>query len=81
MESTLEQNKATVPDQKVAVITGASQGIGAALVKAYRDRNYRVVATARSVKPSRDDDIFVVPGDIANRKTAARAISAVVVPR
>ena len=40
-------------EQKVAVITGASQGIGAALVKAYRDRNYRVVATARSIKPSR----------------------------
>jgi NAD(P)-dependent dehydrogenase (short-subunit alcohol dehydrogenase family) len=75
MESTLEQNKATVPEQKVAVITGASQGIGAALVKAYRDRNYRVVATARSVKPSRDDDILVVPGDIADRNTAARAIS------
>ena len=33
-------------EQKVAVITGASQGIGAALAKAYRDRNYRVVATA-----------------------------------
>ena len=33
-------------EQKVAVITGASQGIGAALVKAHCDRNYRVVATA-----------------------------------
>ena len=42
-------------EQKVAVITGASQGIGAALVKAYRDRNYRVVATARTIKPSNDD--------------------------
>ena len=31
-------------EQKVAIITGASQGIGAGLVKAYRDRNYRVVA-------------------------------------
>ena len=51
MESKLEQNEATVAEQKVAVITGASQGIGAALVKAYRDRNYRVVATARSIKP------------------------------
>ena len=38
-------------EQKVAVITGASQGIGAALVKAYRDRNYQVVATARSMEP------------------------------
>src|SRR6266576_1680052 len=52
-------------EQKVAVITGASQGIGAALVKAYRDRNYRVVATARSVKPSSDADVLVVPGDNA----------------
>src|SRR5262245_62533765 len=62
-------------EQKVAVITGASQGIGAALVKAYRDRNYRVVATARSVKPLSDADVLVVPGDIADRKTAERAIS------
>jgi NAD(P)-dependent dehydrogenase (short-subunit alcohol dehydrogenase family) len=57
-------------EQKVAVITGASQGIGAALVKAYRDRNYRVVATSRSIKPAN-----AVRGDIADRKTAERAIS------
>jgi NAD(P)-dependent dehydrogenase (short-subunit alcohol dehydrogenase family) len=62
-------------EQKVAVITGASQGIGAALVKAYRDRNYRVVATARSINPSNDDEVVAVPGDIADRKTAERAIS------
>src|SRR5208337_285858 len=62
-------------DQKVAVITGASQGIGAALVRAYCDRNYRVVATARSIRPSDDDQVLAVPGDIADRKTAERAIS------
>jgi NAD(P)-dependent dehydrogenase (short-subunit alcohol dehydrogenase family) len=62
-------------EQKVAVITGASQGIGAALVKAYRDRNYRVVATARSMKPSSDAEVLVVSGDIADRKTAEHAIS------
>jgi NAD(P)-dependent dehydrogenase (short-subunit alcohol dehydrogenase family) len=62
-------------EQKVAVITGASQGIGAALVKAYRDRDYRVVATSRSVKPSSDADVLVVPGDIGERKTAERVIS------
>jgi NAD(P)-dependent dehydrogenase (short-subunit alcohol dehydrogenase family) len=62
-------------EPKVAVITGASQGIGAALVKAYRDRNYRVVATARSIRPSDDDEVLAVPGDIADRKTAQRAIS------
>ena len=62
-------------EQKVAVITGASQGIRAALVKAYRDRNHRVVATARSIRPSKDDQVLAVPGDIADRKTAERAIS------
>ena len=64
-----------VVEQKVAVITGASQGIGAALVKAYRNHNYRVVATARSIKPSKDDEVVTVPGNIADRKTAERAIS------
>jgi NAD(P)-dependent dehydrogenase (short-subunit alcohol dehydrogenase family) len=63
-------------EQKVAVITGASQGIGAALVKAYRDRKYRVVATARSMEPSNDDDVLAVSGDIADRKTAERTIAA-----
>jgi NAD(P)-dependent dehydrogenase (short-subunit alcohol dehydrogenase family) len=62
-------------EQKVAVITGASQGIGAALVRAYRERNYRVIATARSIKPSSDDDVVAVPGDIADRRTAERAIA------
>jgi NAD(P)-dependent dehydrogenase (short-subunit alcohol dehydrogenase family) len=61
-------------ERKVAVITGASQGIGAALVKAYLDRNYRVVATARSIKPTNNADILAVPGDIADRKTAQRAV-------
>jgi NAD(P)-dependent dehydrogenase (short-subunit alcohol dehydrogenase family) len=62
-------------ERKVAVITGASQGIGAALVKAYVDCNYRVVATARSVRATGNDDVLAVPGDIADRKTAERAIS------
>ena len=62
-------------EQKVAVNTGASQGIGAALVKAYRDRDYQVVATARSVKPSNDANVLVVPGDIGERRTAERVIA------
>jgi NAD(P)-dependent dehydrogenase (short-subunit alcohol dehydrogenase family) len=62
-------------EQKVAVITGASQGIGAALVDAYVSRNYRVVATARSIKPLNDERVLVVSGDIADRTTAERAIS------
>jgi NAD(P)-dependent dehydrogenase (short-subunit alcohol dehydrogenase family) len=55
--------------QKVAVITGASQGIGAALVQAFRSRNYRVVATSRSIKPAADPDIATVQGDVARART------------
>ena len=62
-------------NQKVAVVTGASQGIGAALVKAYRDRNYLVVANSRSIGPSLDDGVLVVPGDIGDRAVAERIIS------
>jgi NAD(P)-dependent dehydrogenase (short-subunit alcohol dehydrogenase family) len=62
-------------ERKVAVITGASQGIGAALVTAYRERDYRVVAVSRSIRPSTDDDIVTVAGDVGDRKTAERAIS------
>jgi NAD(P)-dependent dehydrogenase (short-subunit alcohol dehydrogenase family) len=61
--------------QKVAIITGASQGIGAALVKAYRDRDYRVVANSRSIKSSSDPDILAVAGDIADPEVAERLIS------
>jgi NAD(P)-dependent dehydrogenase (short-subunit alcohol dehydrogenase family) len=60
---------------KVAVITGASQGIGASLVQAFRDRGYRVVANSRSIKPSNDPDILAVPGDIADPGVAKRIVS------
>src|SRR5262245_56690082 len=40
--------------QKVGVITGASQGIGAGLVRGFLDRGYKVVANSRSIKPSGD---------------------------
>jgi NAD(P)-dependent dehydrogenase (short-subunit alcohol dehydrogenase family) len=62
-------------ESKVAVITGASQGIGAGLVAAYRRLGYRVVATSRSVRPTDDPDILSIPGDIGHRKTAEEAIS------
>lgn len=57
-------------NQKVAIITGASQGIGAGLVKAFRDRDYRVVATSRSIRQTGDKDIVAVPGDVADPATA-----------
>jgi NAD(P)-dependent dehydrogenase (short-subunit alcohol dehydrogenase family) len=61
--------------QKVAVITGASQGIGAGLVQGYRDANYRVVATSRSIRSSNDPDVIAIAGDIADPATSDRIIS------
>jgi NAD(P)-dependent dehydrogenase (short-subunit alcohol dehydrogenase family) len=62
-------------EQKVAIVTGASQGIGAGLVKAFRDRNYRVVANSRSIKPANDDDILTIAGDIADPAVARRLVA------
>src|SRR4029078_9828578 len=61
-------------EQKVVIITGASQGIVAALVKGYRDRNYRVVANSRSIKPSSDPDVLAVAGDITDPATAQQIV-------
>lgn len=61
-------------EQKVAIVTGASQGIGAALVNAYRDRNFRVVATSRTIRANDDADIAAVQGDIADAATAQKVI-------
>jgi NAD(P)-dependent dehydrogenase (short-subunit alcohol dehydrogenase family) len=61
--------------RKVAVVTGASQGIGAGIVQALRDRGYRVVANSRNIKPSNDPDILTVPGDIADPAVAKRIVA------
>jgi NAD(P)-dependent dehydrogenase (short-subunit alcohol dehydrogenase family) len=66
----------SIQHQKVAVITGASQGIGAGLVDAYRKLGYAVVATSRTIVPSSDPDILTVQGDIADPATAERVIAA-----
>jgi NAD(P)-dependent dehydrogenase (short-subunit alcohol dehydrogenase family) len=60
--------------RKVVVVTGASQGIGAGLVKAFRDRDYRVIANSRSIKPSSDPDVVTVAGDIGDRGVAERIV-------
>src|SRR5262249_57524179 len=60
--------------QKVVIVTGASQGIGEALVEAYRERGYRVVATSRSIKQGGDKDILAVAADVGDPATAERVV-------
>jgi NAD(P)-dependent dehydrogenase (short-subunit alcohol dehydrogenase family) len=61
-------------NEKVAIVTGASQGIGAGITKAYRELGYVVIATARSIGPSEDSGIVTIGGDIADPETAQRVV-------
>jgi NAD(P)-dependent dehydrogenase (short-subunit alcohol dehydrogenase family) len=58
--------------QKVAIVTGASRGIGAGLTKAFVRAGYAVVATSRSIGASSEPDVLAVPGDITEAETAQR---------
>jgi NAD(P)-dependent dehydrogenase (short-subunit alcohol dehydrogenase family) len=59
---------------KVAIITGASQGIGAGLVEAYRKLGYAVVANSRNITPSSDPLVLAVPGDISDPAVGQRLV-------
>jgi len=61
---------------KVAVITGASQGIGAGLVAGYRRRDWAVVASARTIRSSQDPDLLTVAADIKEPASADRIVEA-----
>jgi len=61
--------------QKVAIITGGSQGIGAGLVAAYRRRGWAVVATSRTIRPAEDPAVLTVDGDVSEPATTDRIIS------
>lgn len=61
--------------QKVAIVTGGSQGIGAGLVDGYRQRGWAVVANSLNIKPSKDPDVLTVTGDICEQATAVQIIS------
>src|SRR5260370_4083654 len=64
--------------QKVAIVTGASQGIGAGLVAAFRQHGYAVVANSRSIADSRDPKLLAIAGDIIDPGTANRIVTAAV---
>jgi NAD(P)-dependent dehydrogenase (short-subunit alcohol dehydrogenase family) len=67
-------------ESKVAIITGASQGIGAGLVGGFVDGGFRVVANSRSIKPDAfgDPRVSTVDGDIADPRTADRVVAAAI---
>jgi NAD(P)-dependent dehydrogenase (short-subunit alcohol dehydrogenase family) len=61
--------------KKTVIVTGASQGIGAAVVQAFLDRGYNVVATSRSVSKAGfapSSSLALVDGDIGQGATAEK---------
>jgi NAD(P)-dependent dehydrogenase (short-subunit alcohol dehydrogenase family) len=66
----------TEAGRRVAVITGASQGIGAGLVAGYRAGGWAVVASSLTIKPSEDPDVLTVAGDLAEPGTADQVADA-----
>jgi NAD(P)-dependent dehydrogenase (short-subunit alcohol dehydrogenase family) len=61
-------------NRKVAIVTGASQGIGAGIVEGYRRKGWAVVAISRTIKPSNDEVVLTVRGDVSEPATADRIV-------
>jgi NAD(P)-dependent dehydrogenase (short-subunit alcohol dehydrogenase family) len=68
--------------QKTVIVTGASQGIGAAVVRAFLERGYNVVGTSRNATNSAElkasDKLVLVDGDIGQVATAKSVVDAAV---
>src|SRR5260370_3505304 len=58
----------------VAIVTGASGGIGTGLVQAFRSAGYAVAGTSLSIPPSKEPGFLTVQGDIAQVETAERVV-------
>ena len=65
----------TETEQKVVIVTGGSQGIGAGVVAGYREQGWAVVSNALTIKPSDDPAVLTVEGDVSQPATADRIMS------
>ena len=67
-----------MPIKSVAIVTGASQGIGAALVEAFLKRGYSVVANSRNITKANPfaatANLALVEGDVGDTSTAAKIV-------
>ena len=64
----------------VAIVTGASSGMGLGITRALLERGYRVVANSRTISQSRklkpSADLVLVDGDIGKEETAVKVVDA-----
>src|SRR5260370_4656225 len=75
---TIQRSSSMLNETKAAIVTGASQGIGAALVKTFLERGYSVVANSRNITKSGafvpSDNLALVDGNIGEAATAAKIV-------
>lgn len=76
MTSTTTTSTTTTSTPRVAIITGASQGIGAGLVSGYRKLGYAVAANSRTIGDGDDPMVLAVPGDVAQSGVGQRIVDA-----
>ena len=73
---------ANTDKQPVAIVTGASSGMGLGITRALLEHGYRVVANSRTISKSKDlkpsADLVLVDGDIGKRETAIKVVEAAV---
>jgi NAD(P)-dependent dehydrogenase (short-subunit alcohol dehydrogenase family) len=66
--------------QPVAIITGASSGIGLGVTQALLERGWRVVSTSRTISKSKDlkpsPDLVLVDGEVSKKETAVKVVEA-----
>lgn len=69
-----------MPDKKTAIVTGASQGIGAGLVEAFVKNGYNVVGTSLNATQSlaASPALILINGDIGKQETSARVVEAAI---
>src|SRR5260221_6004540 len=80
--SELSNKGVGMSDKKTAIVTGASQGIGAGLVEAFLKRGYSVVANSRHITKANPfaavANVALVDGDIGDPRTAAKIVDTAV---
>jgi NAD(P)-dependent dehydrogenase (short-subunit alcohol dehydrogenase family) len=76
MDITTRRERIMTNTPRVALITGASQGIGEGLVAGYRKLGYAVAAVSRNIAESDDPMVLAIPGDVSDPGVGQRIVDA-----
>jgi|SRR5215813_11097083 len=72
----------TTTEQTVAIVNGASSGIGLGVTQALLERDWRVVGTSRRISKSKElkpsPDLVLVDGEVSKKETAVMVVDTAV---